>query len=300
MLDPLNEYLDRPSKQVRAQLVSIGFDLASGSAVRDKEHEDLLSSLGAMVETIHAGSLIIDDIQDSSMTRRGGPALHALIGMPSAINAGNWLYYRATDLIRSQKIPAEIELELYRVHHHAMIQAHYGQSLDLAHDMTFLPQAKITPISMATLGLKTGALMRMCAEFGAVAASAHSDLRRTIADFGQSFGVLLQMFNDLAEFRESGKSDTPRGPFIRPSWVWAVAATTLEPHEFTKFQALMSRTIQKGEDDPRTTHPVIAVALAQACEAMDSCLRGLKDRFAGNPALNPIEEMARKVMNSHG
>jgi geranylgeranyl pyrophosphate synthase len=40
----------------------------------------------AMPEMMHVGSLIVDDIQDESPIRRGGPSCHIMHGMPTAIN----------------------------------------------------------------------------------------------------------------------------------------------------------------------------------------------------------------------
>ncbi len=42
----------------------------------------------AMPELLHVGSLIVDDVQDRSSVRRGGPACHVIYGEPVAINAG--------------------------------------------------------------------------------------------------------------------------------------------------------------------------------------------------------------------
>lgn len=42
----------------------------------------------AMPEFMHVGSLIVDDIQDVSEERRGGPCAHLKYGEPLCINAG--------------------------------------------------------------------------------------------------------------------------------------------------------------------------------------------------------------------
>jgi hypothetical protein len=46
-----------------------------------------------MAELIHVGSLIVDDIQDGSDLRRGGPTVHKAYGVPLAINAGSSAYF---------------------------------------------------------------------------------------------------------------------------------------------------------------------------------------------------------------
>ena len=51
--------------------------------------------LAGVLELIHAGSLIVDDVEDSAEQRRGAPALHQLIGVSLAINTGSWMYFVA-------------------------------------------------------------------------------------------------------------------------------------------------------------------------------------------------------------
>ena len=43
------------------------------------------------MELLHNAFLIHDDLQDGSERRRGHPTLHALHGMPLAVNAGDAL-----------------------------------------------------------------------------------------------------------------------------------------------------------------------------------------------------------------
>ena len=46
-----------------------------------------------MPELMHVGSLIVDDVEDRSIVRRGGPPAHTLFGEPLAINAGTLCYF---------------------------------------------------------------------------------------------------------------------------------------------------------------------------------------------------------------
>ena len=44
-------------------------------------------------EVIHNGTLVIDDIEDSSEMRRGKPCTHKIFQLDIAVNAGNAMYY---------------------------------------------------------------------------------------------------------------------------------------------------------------------------------------------------------------
>jgi geranylgeranyl pyrophosphate synthase len=49
--------------------------------------------IAAACEVIHNGSLMIDDIEDSSTLRRNKQCVHLLYGIDIAINAANFMYF---------------------------------------------------------------------------------------------------------------------------------------------------------------------------------------------------------------
>jgi geranylgeranyl pyrophosphate synthase len=299
LLLPLQEYTNRPGKRVRSRMVMAGFELGTGGSKPTQKEETLLVNLSEMVEQLHSGSLVIDDIQDESSTRRGNPALHSIMGVGAAINAANWLYFHAADLIRTSCTAPGMELDLYRVFHKTMIRAHYGQSLDLAHDLTQVSRQRAYSISMATLGLKTGELMRMSSEFGAIAASADPTIRRKVSDFGQKFGVLLQMFNDLSEFKKPHLQKEAGASAHRPSWLWACAAKELGDTEFSAFQ-IWSRGISDPSNQTKNLeHPLFELALKRAMESKDSLIRELRADFGDSPTVLNLEDMAQTIVNSY-
>jgi len=295
ILDPLREFLGRSSKQIRAQIVHAALDMACGGTSPSPAQKSLAGCLSQVVEALHAGSLIIDDIQDASDKRRGLPALHVQIGEPLAINAANWLYFWPGELIRKQNLSASVEVEIYRVYHDTMIRAHYGQALDLGFDMTAVAKDRARPVSMAAIAMKTGALMGMCCEFGAIAADADADTRSTLTQFGQTFGTVLQMFNDIGEVRATSSS---LSPFSRPSWVWTVAADTLSAREYEEFRKLMSGSGGLPGREKLAAHPVVDEAARRARGEMGSCLDGVSG-FAGKTGTGFVEKIARKVMEAY-
>ena len=104
----------------RSRLVEIGWSLAG----RDDVCPPVLP---LVVEVIHAGSLIVDDIQDDSPSRRRRPALHRLYGLPLALNVGNWFYFWPFQLLPALELPADVELRAPSAPH-----AHDGRVATLA------------------------------------------------------------------------------------------------------------------------------------------------------------------------
>lgn len=84
-------------------------------------------------EMIHTASLIIDDIQDESETRRGGPCVHKVVGVPTAINAGCAMYFWGETIVRDCAALTEVQRrDYYATYFEMMRTAHAGQALDIA------------------------------------------------------------------------------------------------------------------------------------------------------------------------
>ena len=90
LMRPVNELTFNPGKRIRAQLVSFSYRLLAGdrplSYAATKRHR----SCAEAIELLHAGSLIIDDIEDGSTVRRGRPALHRVYGMSKVTSYWVW------------------------------------------------------------------------------------------------------------------------------------------------------------------------------------------------------------------
>jgi geranylgeranyl diphosphate synthase, type II len=84
LYDLLADYPRRSGKMMRSS-ICIATARAFGARV-----DDALNSAVA-IELLHNALLVHDDIQDASEQRRGRPTLHALHGIPLALNAGDAL-----------------------------------------------------------------------------------------------------------------------------------------------------------------------------------------------------------------
>ncbi|MGH7785845.1 MAG: polyprenyl synthetase family protein [Candidatus Binatia bacterium] len=84
LYDLLAEYPRRPGKMMRPSLC-IATARAFGASLADAV------PTAAAIELLHNAILIHDDIEDESTQRRGEPTLHAMHGIPLAINAGDTL-----------------------------------------------------------------------------------------------------------------------------------------------------------------------------------------------------------------
>ena len=226
LIRPLADLMNRPGKKVRGHLVELGYRLAHAKTAEASLYE----ACSEILEAIHAGSLIVDDIQDGSRMRRGQPTLHLRYGIPVALNAGNWLYFWPMQKIRSLGLTAEQELEVYQLCHQTLLRAHFGQALDVGISIDSVAQAKIPEVCRASLELKSGALMALAISLGAVLGGAHRERQILLNEFGHRFGVALQMFDDIGNLRH--KADVPPESskrfedllLKRASWIWVVVS----------------------------------------------------------------------------
>lgn len=242
--DPVASVLARPGKSLRADLVVRSYELAGGQG-------PCPAGLCAIVEVLHAGSLIIDDIEDGSSSRRGAPALHRSHGLPVALNAGNWMYFWALGMVEQVATSDELELALHRWVHRTLLRCHHGQALDLTANVYELRQSEVPGVALAAAELKTGALMELAAVLGALAAGAGPELVNDLACFGRSMGVGLQMLDDVgglvSERRcHKGHEDLALG---RPTWPWAWLSTELSAADFERLRQ-QGREISQSQLHP--------------------------------------------------
>jgi geranylgeranyl pyrophosphate synthase len=216
LLGPAHDFLRRPGKQLRARLCTAAWSLAGGDPGGPPPE------LPALVELFHAGSLIIDDIEDGSRERRGDFSLHVRHGLPVALNTGNWLYFVALDLIGRLPLPAEARFSLYRAASTTLVSCHQGQALDLALTVGAVPAYEIAGVVAMTTRLKTASLMELAATMGALAAGGAAAVVTALGAFGGELGIGLQMLDDLsglgAAKRHKGREDLR---LLRLTWPWA-------------------------------------------------------------------------------
>jgi len=240
--EPLREFLRRPGKEFRGELSKIFFEMVSPGAAPP-------AGLSLIVEALHAGSLVIDDIEDDAIERRGGPALHRHCGVPLALNAGNWLYFWASELLADLGLPDPARREAHDLMTRSLLDCHYGQALDLSAKASQLPRAELPAIVRATTELKTGSLVALAAGLGVIAGGGGTSAVGAAYRFGRELGSALQMLDDLgcilspqrlAKAEEDLRND-------RPTWPWAWLATSQPESDFRRLQ-VMATAVAGGAD----------------------------------------------------
>ena len=164
---------------------------ASGSA-----DEEPAIPLAAAIELLHNFTLIHDDIQDNSPTRRHRPTVWARWGEAQAINAGDALFAAAHLALLNARdaIGAERLLSLIDDFERTTIEIVAGQVLDLQ----FEGRSDVTADEYITMiSGKTAKIVEFAARGGAMMAGAGCDTVRSFAEFGLALGLGFQVQDDL-------------------------------------------------------------------------------------------------------
>ena len=196
LMESVQDLTTRPAKQIRGQVVRLAYRLTSGAgrcSLAARERCDILANVA---ELIHAGSLIVDDIQDGSTMRRGAPALHIRYGVPLALNSGNWLYFWPFELIKKAGLSKQREILAYERCQRMLLRAHFGQALDVGADIENINQEKVPGVCLASMELKSGALMGFALLLGGLVADVPERGLSVLDEFGHDLGVALQMFDE--------------------------------------------------------------------------------------------------------
>src|SRR5258706_8310363 len=178
-------------KRLRPSLLLLASKLFGGGG-------DSAIRLGAVVEIIHAATLVHDDVIDAAETRRGRPSTNAQWGNHTSVLAGDWLYmqafqiavrernFRVLDiLIGLTQMMVEGELlQLERIGHIDVSEADY---MELVHR-------------------KTAGLFSACARLGALVAGADSQTEDKLGEYAWNLGMAFQLIDDVLDFTAREKT----------------------------------------------------------------------------------------------
>ena len=153
----------------------------------------------AAVEVIHNFSLLHDDIQDRSPTRRGRPAAWTIWGERQAINAGDAMFalaHLAVQYLAPDEADPALIGPMLRILDETSLELTRGQHLDMA----FEDRTDVTADEYLTMIRgKTAALIAAAAHLGALAAGADEETQAHYYEFGLYLGLAFQVRDDILD-----------------------------------------------------------------------------------------------------
>ena len=171
-------------KRVRPRMVLLGYLAAGGTDV------DSVIPLAAAVEMVHTATLVHDDINDHSETRRGKITVHARWGRTFALLTGDYLFTKVYELMAPYGVEPNVIIA------DACTKLVEGETLQAA-------AAKSGSMDRETykqiISLKTASLFEASAKLGAMLAGTNQDTVDALADYAYNLGLTFQIVDDILD-----------------------------------------------------------------------------------------------------
>ncbi|KAI5927140.1 geranylgeranyl pyrophosphate synthetase [Camillea tinctor] len=178
LMGPYDYLFAHPGKDFRTLMVN------SFNAWLDVPQESL-EVITKVVGMLHTASLLIDDVEDNSILRRGLPVTHSIFGTAQTINSANYVYFCALQELQKLRNP-----EAIGVYTEELLNLHRGQGMDL-----FWRDALICPTEeeyLEMVGNKTGGLFRLAIKLMQAESSAPIDCVPLV----NMLGIIFQIQDD--------------------------------------------------------------------------------------------------------
>jgi geranylgeranyl diphosphate synthase type I len=177
-------------KRVRPMLCLLSCEAAGGAI------EQALPA-AAGIETLHNFSLLHDDIEDNSGSRRGRPTVWKLWGEPHAINAGDGMFalaHLAFARLTARGVSAERAFAALQFFDQTCLTLTHGQYLDIS----FEDRLDVTVDEyLSMIGAKTASLIAASTYLGAFLGGADETTAGHYRDFGRHLGLAFQVQDDI-------------------------------------------------------------------------------------------------------
>ena len=248
--------------------------------------------MAAVMEIIHAATLVHDDVIDSAEMRRGMPSTNAVWGNQVSVLAGDWLYMQAFNL--------------------ALRERHFG-ILDILTDLTkMMVEGELMQTDLIgrlditeqqnhdLIHRKTACLLSACSRLGALIAGQDEAAEERLRAYGWNLGMAFQLIDDVLDFEATeavlGKpvgNDLKEGKVTLPMILALRSCTRAE-------RALVETVVREGgyKSVSLTTileildrYQTIAEVRLRAVRFCETALEGL-ERLPDTPYKRALEDAA--------
>lgn len=182
--DASEHILTSGGKRIRPQMALLAYLAAGGQNLEE------VVPIAAAIEMVHTATLVHDDINDHSLTRRGKATVHSVWGRTFALLTGDYLFTKVYELM------APYGPEYNVVMATACSRLVEGETLQAA-------AAKAGTVDSETykkiISLKTASLFEAAARMGAQLAADDADLVENLANYAYNLGLTFQIVDDILD-----------------------------------------------------------------------------------------------------
>ncbi|EAI4297923.1 octaprenyl-diphosphate synthase [Campylobacter lari] len=176
-------------------ILTMSSKLQGGKKLRSKlllkiaGESDISYKICAIIELIHAASLLHDDVIDEAKLRRGVKSINAQFGAKNAIMLGDILYSKAFYEL------SLIDLKLAKIISNAVVMLSVGELMDVNLSETFNTDKNAY---LQMIYNKTAILIEASARCGAILADLNED---DFAEYGKNLGLAFQIVDDILDIK---------------------------------------------------------------------------------------------------
>jgi geranylgeranyl pyrophosphate synthase len=204
LTDRATHLIEAGGKRLRPLLALLGAQFGAGFDTLD---ESVVVDAAVITELIHAATLHHDDVMDAAPVRHGVATASSLWGNNLAVLLGDLLLARAAELGAElgARLGGDRGVEALRLQAATLARLVRGQLLE-----TQPPDGDAMAHCVEVMADKTGSLIAMALELGAVVAGAPEEHRAALARCGEALGIAFQLGDDVIDITtpaaESGKT----------------------------------------------------------------------------------------------
>lgn len=205
--DTFLDILTRGGKRIRGGLVMAGYEMCGG------KNQAMIIQAARAIEMLHAYILIIDDIQDRSLLRRGGPTAHeslhqyhekqklagdaAHFGIAVALNAALAGAHAAQMILANIDAPEQLRLNVLSIVNRTMVITAHGQTSDIMNQLT--DDVGMDDIEQVMVWKTSQYSFLNPLHVGMVLAGADCHDTDAITDYAMSIGKAYQITDDITD-----------------------------------------------------------------------------------------------------
>jgi len=258
-----------PGKDFRAQLVA-AFNVWLNVP------EESLRIITEVVGMLHTSSLLVDDVEDNSVLRRGVPVAHSIFGTAQTINSANYVYFLALQEVFKLNNPKAIA-----IYTDELLNLHRGQGMDLFWRDTLTCPSEDDYLEM--VGNKTGGLFRLAIKLMQAESTTNVDCTPLVNTVGMLYQILddyRNLSDDTYTANKGMCEDLTEGKFSFP--------VIHSIHTAPENRILINILKQKTRDEDVKRYAVAHMEKTGSFSYTRKVLRGLTKR-----ALTQIDELEK-------
>ena len=221
--------------------------------------------LCAIIEMIHAASLLHDDVIDDATTRRGSPSINAIFGNKTAIMFGDILYSKAFTQLTTMSSDIAYNIS------NAVTLLSVGEMLDVELSKQF---NNSYDKYLDMIYKKTSSLIEASARCAAILVNKNQE---AFALYGKNLGIAFQMIDDILDITQDSKTlgkpamlDFVEGKVTIP---YLLMYERIEKEEKEKLKSMYNKALNNDE------------------------LNWIREKMADTQALNDAIKLAYKFGN---